>query len=446
MLYKFIKAAKKNVYIRPEDWKKYIHLTANGKESIIDLEEIPARQRKYTFDVADLKEELMADIFRHGMNKFLQSLRPFQKAVVAGTLEKHMKKRKLKLNGKIKVFYAHDEEAIYYENIPLEFQKEMHAKTKTITLEELKKKHGNDQYLELLLLYTNYRNGINYHKVPHGGIEATLKSVKEQNKELLNPLELVRAVKKGGSLTTENLNEEVTTVNNESLNSYQLIALYDVLARLNAMGALKNGYVILKGRQSKRKEALKKELKKREIAVINSELLKELTGEENENGLRRIKNALETVPDLKLKVTGTIGDEPVLIEWKVAYLNGVISTSEMSVTKYSIDPAFFDLERYSTMDTKAFTRIQENAETREVINISKVYLHLIKCAGMKSSGERKTFISIDNFNDLLQREYTADKKRNLKALTKTLLFLKKHGLIENYWRLQNGAFRVDIGG
>lgn len=246
----------------------------------------------------------------------------------------------------------------------------------------------------------------------------------------------------------------INKIEKRELTYYEAVAFFDTLVSAYDRGIIKNQYILVDGKP--KKENLKKVQK--DYPVITSQTMEELTRINNRSFIHNVKEALKNFDQIEWQMVGYIEEEKkeegkqrkqVVFKIKpVSFKRSLEIEGGGKFYLYEIAEDLFKYEvkqnkrTFAVLDKGAFSRISKSkANSKTKNDATDLLIALIKQAGSKRTGDRKTYISYDFFGDMKTQHKTRSKERIIRALE----VLKEVGDIEDY-KDYKGKFIVDLGG
>lgn len=226
---------------------------------------------------------------------------------------------------------------------------------------------------------------------------------------------------------------------------YELSAYFDVLLNLYAQGTIKDKYIVVSGRPSKKSLKM---AKKTGYPVITSQTISSLIGSAKEL-TKEIKNALLHFDQHVWFKEGKVDGKKVVLSIKpVVFLRSLKIEGGGEFFLYEIAKDLFEYEiakgkrTFALVDRGAFSRMATSKKATKTKNdAGQLLITLFKQAGSKRSGERTTYISYNFFGDMEAQHRSRSRERTKRALE----LLKEVGNIEDY-KDYKGKFLVNLGG
>ena len=246
------------------------------------------------------------------------------------------------------------------------------------------------------------------------------------------------------------LSEELDTKHG-TITAYDYIAVFDVLARLQRITG-KDRFWVVKGKASN--EVMEK-AEKKNLVLIETDRIKELTGIADIDKLKRVKDALSNTPRLFWKVRAKDrNDNDVSIKIAVAFTSMIIERDLEGVkgiervTQLRLNDELFTVgdERFVLVEPQSYSRLL--ALPQKTINpTARLFTHLMAYSN-SFNGSRTAFINIEKAAALLGLSSwfeMGQQSRIIATLETYLDKLKETGTIECWKRQDNGSYKITIG-
>ncbi len=246
------------------------------------------------------------------------------------------------------------------------------------------------------------------------------------------------------------LSEELDTKQG-IITAYDYIAVFDVLARLQRI-TRKDRFWVVKGKVSN--EVIEK-AKKKDLVLIETDRIKELTGIDNTDKLKRVKDALSNTPRLFWRIRAKDrNDKDVSIKIAVAFTSMIIERDLEGVkgiervTQLRLNDDLFSIkdDRFVLVEPQSYSRLLA-LPLQSVNPAARLFTHLMAYSN-SFNGSRTAFIGIEKAAGLLGIDSwlaTGQPARALSTIEDYLDKLKETGIIEYWKRQDNGAYKITIG-
>jgi len=236
-----------------------------------------------------------------------------------------------------------------------------------------------------------------------------------------------------------------------TITAYDYIAVFDVLARLQRITG-KDRFWVVKGKASN--EVMEKAEKKK-LVLIETDRIKELTGIDDTDKLKRVKDALTNTPRLFWKVRAKDrNDNDVSIKIAVAFTSMIIERDLEGVkgiervTQLRLNDELFTVgdDRFVLVEPQSFSRLLA-LPLQSVNPAARLFTHLMAYSN-SFNGSRTAFINIEKAAGLLGIDSwltTGQPSRTLSTIEDYLDKLKETGSIEDWKKQDNRAYKVILG-
>lgn len=421
--------------------------SANDDYSAI-VEMIRPLSKLYPYE--KIEGELKADILKRGINKIFNQVRlnDLENSIVIGAILETFTGETLKgeLGNTVKMVLTSPGtpyEKIFYNPTKDPSTKNMEVRRVTIREAIEHEKKGIDPltrgFPEALLFWNEW-------PAPYKSSQLLFEKADDHNRpETWKDLPFVPS---GDQLKI--LSEELDT-RQGIITAYDYIAVFDVLARLQRITG-KDRFWVVKGKASN--EVMDKAQKKN-LVLIETDRIKELTGIDDTDKLKRVKDALANTPRLFWKVRAKDrNDNDVSIKIAVAFTSMIIERDLEGVkgiervTQLRLNDELFTVgdDRFVLVEPQSFSRLL--ALPLQTVNpAARLFTHLMAYSN-SFNGSRTTLINIEKAAELLGLSSwleTRQPARLITALEDYLDKLKETGSIECWKRQDNGAYKITIG-
>ena len=246
------------------------------------------------------------------------------------------------------------------------------------------------------------------------------------------------------------LSEELDTKHG-TITAYDYIAVFDVLARLQRITG-KDRFWVVKGKASN--EVIEK-AKKKDLVLIETDRIKELTGIDDTDKLKRVKDALSNTPRLFWRIRAKDRDDKdVSIKIAVAFTSMIIERDLEGVkgiervTQLRLNDDLFSIkdDRFVLVEPQSYSRLLA-LPLQSVNPAARLFTHLMAYSN-SFNGSRTAFIGIEKAAGLLGINSwlsMGQQSRVTSTLEDYLDKLKETGIIEHWKRQENGAYKITIG-
>ncbi len=420
--------------------------SANDDYSAI-VEMIRPLSKLYPYE--KIEGELKADILKRGINKIFNQVRlnDLENSIVIGAILETFTGETLKgeLGNTVKMVLTSPGtpyEKIFYNPTKDPSTKNMEVRRVTIREAIEYEKKGIDPltrgFPEALLFWNEW-------PAPYKSSQLLFEKADDHNrpetwKDLPVPF--------GDQLKI--LSEELDTKQG-IITAYDYIAVFDVLARLQRI-ARKDRFWVVKGKASN--EVIEK-AKKKDLVLIETDRIKELTGIDDTDKLKRVKDALSNTPRLFWRIRAKDRDDKdVSIKIAVAFTSMIIERDLEGVkgiervTQLRLNDDLFSIkdDRFVLVEPQSYSRLLA-LPLQSVNPAARLFTHLMAYSN-SFNGSRTAFIGIEKAAGLLGINSwlsMGQQSRVTSTLEDYLDKLKETGIIEHWKRQENGAYKITIG-